>query len=171
MLLWLIVNIRVQPVLASFFNVTIIRSAETLEKGEPGFSYHQSKAHGVSCHNTCSGRALSHNPLNALDPSCFKAEEEQREQENEKPVKMIKRLVYKENMWSHDKLSSNTDTSSLAIRKALLVTVTTYEFICMITQRHSKDGILNHTPFLTEETRKLEQCRVVKELTHGQGSN
>lgn len=84
---------------------------------------------------------------------------------------MIKRLVYKENMRSHDKLSSNTNTSSLAIRKALLVTVTTYEFICIITQRHSKDSILNHTPSLTEETRKLEQCRVVKELTHGQGSN
>lgn len=92
-------------------------------------------------------------------------------QENEKPVKMIKRLVYEENMWSHDKLPSNTNTSSLAIRKALLVTVTTYEFIRIITQRHGLDSILNHTLFLTEEARKLEQCRVVKELTHGQGSN
>lgn len=88
-----------------------------------------------------------------------------------KPVKMIKRLVNKYDMWSHHKFPGNADPSSLTRRKTLHVTVTAYEFVGIIPQWHRKDGILHHTSLLEKESRKLKQCGVVKELTNSQGSD
>jgi hypothetical protein len=64
-------------------------------------------------------------------------------------------------MWSHYKLPGNANTPSLTTRKALKITMSSDQFVCIITQRHGTNGILYHTLFLAEEARKLKQCRVV----------
>ena len=68
---------------------------------------------------------------------------------------MIKRFIYKQDVWPHHKLPSDADTPPLTTTKTVHITVATNEFVCIITQRHSQDGILHETLLLREETRKL----------------
>lgn len=74
-------------------------------------------------------------------------------------------------MRPHDKFPGNANSPSFTTRKALHITVATYQFVCIITERHSMDGILYYILFLTKETRKLKQCRIVQKLPDSEGSN
>ena len=74
-------------------------------------------------------------------------------------------------MWSHHKFTSNRDTSSFTTSKTLHVTMTTDQFVCIITQRHGLYRIFNNTPFLKEETRKLKQRWIVQEFTNCKWTN
>lgn len=74
-------------------------------------------------------------------------------------------------MRPHHKLSGNADTPSFTTRKTLHITMPTNQFVCIITQRHRMDSILNHILLLAEETRKLEQCWVIQKLSDSEWSN
>jgi len=73
-------------------------------------------------------------------------------------------------VWPHHKLPGNAYTPSLTTRKALKITMSSNQFVCIITQRHGMDGILYHTLFLAEEARKLKQCGVVQVFSDSERS-
>lgn len=74
-------------------------------------------------------------------------------------------------MWPHHKFPCNANTPSLTTMKALHITMATYQFVSIITKRHSMNSILNYTLLLTKETRKLKQCWIVQKLPDSEGPN